>query len=642
MRSLFLALRPFALLFFTITTATRALLIARVFEDVATPWWNIPGAMLIGFGFDIVVFSYLSLLFLLYRLVLPKRLQGTKTDRLISYGLLALFSGVMLFQAFAEQIFWTEFGTRFNFIAVDYLIYTQEVIGNIAESYPLPLLLCGIGALIALSVFLLRKPLAHSMPLASLRTRASAFGVAVLITIGLYLATDIRLTQFTPNMYANELAANGTYNLFWAFGHNEIDYQRFYARENQETMNEDMRHLLHEKNMPYANTKQPDDMTRIVHYPGPEKRYNVVMVVMESLSGKYMRHLGGEHNITPNLDALADKGLFFTNLYATGTRTVRGLEALTLSVPPTPGQSIIRRPGNENLFSTGFIFKDRGYDTRFIYGGHGYFDNMNYFFAHNGFDIVDRSMMSEDEVHFSNVWGVSDEDLFAKVIKESDASYQNGKPFFHMVMTTSNHRPYTYPAGKIDIAGGREGGVKYADYAIGQLIANAEQKPWFKDTIFIFVSDHTAGSAGKTELDPDKYHIPCIFYAPHIIKPARFTNMASQIDVAPITLGMLNFTYRTRFLGEDLLHDDDEVPHAFISNYQKVALMRGDEMVVLSPRQQVEGYRQGKPVAKSALNAKLVDDAITYYQYSSNWKTLLGRINTIPTKEEVNTHAPTD
>ena len=178
------------------------------------------------------------------------------------------------------------------------------------------------------------------------------------------------------------------------------------------------------------------------------------MVIEESLSAEYLGIFGNRFGLTPNFDRLAERSLLFTHLLATGTRTVRGLEAITLSIPPLPGISIVKRPGNEGLFSWGSLMQDKGYETKYLYAGYGYFDNMSYFFSHNGFSIVDRSNFTRDEITFANIWGVCDEDLFKKTIQESDKSWTAGKPFFSMVMTTSNHRPYTYPAGKIDIRGG--------------------------------------------------------------------------------------------------------------------------------------------------------------------------------------------
>jgi phosphoglycerol transferase MdoB-like AlkP superfamily enzyme len=309
---------------------------------------------------------------------------------------------------------------------------------------------------------------------------------------------------------------------------------------------------------------------------------------------------------------------------------VRGLEAVTLSIPPTPGQSIVRRPGNADLFSLGFVFQDRGYDTRFIYGGFGYFDNMNAFFAGNGFGVLDRADMRRDEVQFANIWGICDEDIFARALEEADASSARGRPFLQLILTTSNHRPFTFPEGRIDTASypGRLGGVRYADYSIGKLVRDARSKSWFKDTVFVFVGDHTAGAGGKADLDPPRYHVPLIFYSPGSIGPGRFEGVASQIDLAPTLLGLLNFSYYSRFYGVDLLNDRPAAPRAFISNYQKVALMEGDRLTVLAPNRVVEQYGLPEMSARADLGPE-AEDAIAFYHSASHWRENHARIPTV-------------
>ena len=540
----------------------------------------------------------------------------------------------MLFDAVAEHLFWTEFTTRFNFIAVDYLVYTQEVIGNIKESYPVAWILPAIGVCAALVSWLRLRTLPlrfDGQP--SLKRRAVAMAGLLAVSTLFYYGSSTDQARIKHNAEASEVAANGIYNLFSAFWHNEISYERFYSVLPEADVIHHARNLLQKKESPFVH-EEGRDFTRRIEPHGKEHHKNVILVVMESMSADYMGTFGNKEGLTPNLDRLATEGMFFSNLYATGTRTVRGLEALTLSIPPTPGQSIIRRPGNDNLFSLGFIFKDRGYDTKFIYGGYGYFDNMNNFFSSNGFDIVDRTSMSKEEVGFANVWGVCDEDMFTRAIKEADRSYAKGTPFMDLIMTTSNHRPFTYPAGRIDIGSrsGRLGGVKYADYSVGKLIEDAKHKPWFNDTVFVFVSDHTAGAGGKAELDARKYHIPMIFYAPQFIKPAKYENIASQVDMAPVLLGMLNFSYYSKFFGEDLLHSHAETPHAYISNYQKVALIKDGILTVLAPKQRVEQYSWPNIETHEPVKADVVD-AITYYQAASWWKEQYKRIPTVVRNE---------
>lgn len=629
----FKRLAPYAVIFLLIETLLRVSLLARGMQDVEFGAGAVVQVMALGLWFDVVTASFVLLPVMLYLLALTKGRQGGRFDRGFDKGLRFVYAYVLLFSAVSEHLFWTEFTTRFNFIAVDYLIYTQEVIGNIKESYPVEWLMVAIGFLAGMVVWASYRVFPLSVAQLGLWRRAGAMAGVVLVAAGLYVMCDIEQGRIQGNAEATEVANSGIYNLFQAAVHNEISYDRFYANDDDDTVALGVRKLLADDGLGFVH-EAGRDMTRVVKAGGVEKRKNVVLVVMESMSADYMGVFGSEAGLTPNLDRLSKEGLFFTHLYATGTRTVRGLEALTLSIPPTPGQSIVRRPGNEDLFSLSAVFADRGYDTSFIYGGYGYFDNMNAFFAGNGFKVIDRNVMTGEEVQFANVWGVCDEDMFSRALREGDASYAQGKPFMQLIMTTSNHRPFTYPDGRIDIAShsNRLGGVKYADYSVGKLVEGAKKKPWFKDTVFVFVADHTAGAGGKAELDPRKYHIPMIFYAPGFIKPGRYEKLASQIDMAPVLLGMLNFSYYTRFYGVDLLKASGDVPHAFISNFQKVALVKNGKITVLSPKRQVEQFSWPDMVSQEKVDPKAKGEAIAYYQSASWWKEMHKRIPTMVKK----------
>jgi phosphoglycerol transferase MdoB-like AlkP superfamily enzyme len=301
------------------------------------------------------------------------------------------------------------------------------------------------------------------------------------------------------------------------------------------------------------------------------------------------------------------------------------MEALTLSVPPTPGRSLVKRPDNEHLFTLGSVFRQRGYATAFLYGGFGYFDNMNHFFGENGYRVVDRTQVKRDDITFSNVWGACDEDLFRWTLREADRDAAAGKPFFYFVMTTSNHRPFTYPDGKIDLpskVAGRSGGVKYTDYAIGEFLRAAAAKPWFKNTLFVIVGDHCASSAGQTELPVQNYHIPLLIYAPGGQIPAgTVPTVASQIDYAPTLLGLLHWTYASRFFGRDILAPRAAAaPRALLGNYQELGLFDGNRLQVLKPvrRSAAFGYNsQDHRMPPLAPDPEFLSDAIAYYQTAS-------------------------
>src|SRR5262245_7956024 len=623
-------LLPFAVIFFSIQFGVRLTLALRVLSEAADGPLALVASFLIGAWFDLAVFSVLALPVVMWWLAAPQRLKGGRLDRYATLAGATLFSVFCLIAAVGEHLFWTEFGTRFNFIAVDYLVYTREVVQNIWQSYPIAKLFGALLAFAAAAIFLARHRLFPQTDGALLGARLLPALAALLAPVVAISATPTSLALSRSNAYANELSLNGIWALAHAFFNNEIDYRRFYKTLPQETVGKRIATLLAEKDTLLASPGR-DPLTRLIRRDGRMLRKNVMLISMESMGADYMAHFGNRQNITPNLDRLADEGLLFTKLLATGTRTVRGLEALTLSVPPTPGQSILRRPHNAELFTIGDGFRDRGYDTRFLYGGYGYFDNMNAFFGGNGFEVIDRTSLSSEEIHFENVWGVSDEDLFQRVLKEADRSFAAGTPFFQLVMTTSNHRPFTYPNGVIDIFSktGRLGGVKYADYAIGRFVEAARLKPWFNDTLFVFVADHTAGTGGRIELDPTRYHIPLIFYAPSFVTPATYDRLASQIDVAPVLLGLLNTSYVSRFYGRDVLNEPDAMPRAFISTYEKVGLVRGDTTLVLGPRQTVAAYAGLSKKPRTDINAELEADAIAYFQSASAWSQHSRRIDTL-------------
>ena len=427
------------------------------------------------------------------------------------------------------------------------------------------------------------------------------------------------IKNFSKNQYAVELSGDGLYDFGAAFWNNELNYDKFYATIDQKKAFNILRDLLNRDSVVY--NKQAESIQRTISYSQPEKKYNIVLISVESLSAEYLGVYGDTTHMTPNMDSLAKKGLMFSNLYASGTRTVRGLEALSLSIPPTPGESIVKRPNNENLFSLGNLLNKHGYQSQYIYGGYGYFDNMNYFFGNNGYEVKDRNALDKKDIHYENIWGVADEDLFTLAIRQLDQKYKNGKPFFSHIMTVSNHRPYTYPDGRIDIPSktGRQGAVKYTDYAIGKFIKEASTKPWFDNTIFVIVADHCASSAGKTELPVDKYHIPLIIYAPKIIKPEVYDKLTAQIDIVPTLLGMLHVNYDSKFFGRDIFRVQNGEEWAFISTYEKLGYMRNGHLIILSPQKKVEQFKVSKNNEQTPekIDEKLKEEAIAFYQTAS-------------------------
>ncbi len=606
-------------LFIVLSVATRLLLWWYSYAQTDNRLVTVAAMLAVGLVYDTMAAVYFVAPLALYTLLVPQRLYAQRWHRRLVLLTLLGTINLLIFGAVAEYVFWGEFAKRFNFIAVDYLVYTHEVIYNIIESYPIPLIFtlifivsCALFCLLWQRCSWLHQP---SPPSAGLRARLAAAALVLVLPLLAFNIFDGQpLTQVCANQYNNELAKNGIYALFSAFRHNSLDYNKFYCVRDLRGVLNNLRRL----------TGLNEQARKQVDNPGAEQYPNVMLIMVESLSAKYMGIFGNKLGLTPHLDRLARKSLFFDQMYATGTRTVRGMEAVVLSLPPTPGRSIVKRPDCHNMFSSGFIFRQRGYENKFIYAGYGYFDNMNDFFSHNGFSVVDRSDFSADEITFANVWGACDGDLFNKVLKEADSSWTAHKPFFHFVMTTSNHRPYTYPGGKIDIPShsGRHGAVKYTDYAINHFIEQARHKPWFDNTIFVIVADHNGGSAGKTALPLWRYRIPLLIYAPALIKPQVIHKLSSQVDIMPTLFALLGWDYPSAFYGDNILATGFK-PRAFISTYQKLGLVRDDKLVVLTPDKKAHEYAitAAKLTATSyqpmePLNQDIFD-AISYYQSAS-------------------------
>ena len=553
------------------------------------------------------------------RLFLPEGFRSHWTT--IWFALFVVFYvGAIVFNGLSEYFFWNEFGVRYNFIAVDYLVYTNEVVGNIMESYPvIPMTLGIVVVTLLVTWYFFRSELVQTECLKGWRWKAvigPAYVAALFAAIGL-LNFNTRF-QDSDNVYVNELQANGLYKFYDAFVKNTLDYEQFYLTR-PEAEAEAFVHGV------YQST---GDNLHAVRAEGEEIRRNIVLITMESMSASYMERFGNTERITPALDSLYKLGLAFDRVYATGNRTVRGLEAVTLSLPPCPGQSIIKRPNNAGMHSTGALLRDKGYNVTYFYGGNSYFDNMETFFSGNGYDIVDQKSYSPEEITFANIWGVCDEDAYRKVIRTLNEQSGDGKPFFAHVMTVSNHRPFTYPAGKIRIPNdskSRAGGVLYTDYALGQFLAEASKQPWFENTVFLITADHCASSAGRTEIPLHKYHIPALIFAPGFVAPREVGGIVSQIDLMPTLLSLLNMNYDSHFYGRSIF-DPGYVNRAFIATYQDLGYLEGDTFTILSPVRRYEQYRVA-PTAENPHHLEpaeeadptQIDRAVYYYQTSCKW-----------------------
>jgi len=651
--SRFYLLKFLGLTYLLLAVVVRIILYAISFHELDFSLFKLLQIFGLGLFFDLGSLSYILSFFAGYLLLLPVQFHGSRLDRFLCYFFYFVSVFCLVFAALGEITFWQEYQRRFNFIAVDYLLYTYEVVQNIHQSYPLPLLLSGILLATFFSIRVAKKKNAFQKTFDSKsRFLKKAFPTLTLILFLLAYHTSIenKAAEIFENRFENELAKSGVYSFFAAYKSNELSYDEFYAQIPRDAAFKKTKENLSKQGDSLFENRY--SIKRKIRNKGVEATPNVIFIGLESMNARFMERFGNSKNWTPFLDSLFQKSIAYTNLYAVGTRTVRGLEAITLAIPPTPGRSIVKRTLDSPFFTIGSVFKEKGYSRTFFYGGDGFFDNMNNYFGNSGFDIVDRrkkhrssqktqtkrTNISDKEMTFENAWGVCDEDIYNKLLKESEVQHRSGKPFFNFVMNNSNHQPYTYPSGLTDIPSGssREGAVKYADAALKNFFDKAKDRPWFSNTVFVIMSDHCAYSAGRTEINVKSYHIPAMIYNLPKRANKEVAKLCSQMDVFPTLFGYLNWSYTSNSFGMDIRQTKPEDERAFVANYRRLGLLKKDSLVVLNSENSGTTFhwnQKQNTLTKTSQNKRLYKELIAYYQtaydlYKNNELTVLQQENT--------------
>jgi phosphoglycerol transferase MdoB-like AlkP superfamily enzyme len=542
---------------------------------------------LAGLRIDVLVASYLTAPAALCVLLLPRAWLERGRRPLALYFALGLTLLVSL-EAISPD-FVAQYDARPNLLFVESLGGSREILGTILDQYGVHVLLVlalGLGTLVLGTRLGLR--LLALVPRWPGRVRAAALVPCLaLLFLGMrgtlqHRPINAATVAYSSHNLVNQLALNSAYTAGRAWY--------------------DMRHERSPAAL-YGHMPEAEILARVERYAGipaagasgsgipflhaqrpaqsRSRPRNLVIVLEESLGAEFVGSLGGLP-LTPNLDALAREGLWLTSLYCTGTRTVRGIEAVVSGFLPTPASSVVKlNKAQTDFFTLATLLKRHGYATEFVYGGEGHFDNMAAFFLGNGFE---RALNEDDyeDPAFRGTWGVSDEDLMRKANELFVA--HGDEPFFALVLSTTNHSPYEFPDGRIELhdeeKATRNNTVKYADYAIGELFRLAKRERYWQDTVWLVVADHDERTYGPGLIPVDKFHIPGLFLAPGLA-PATLDAVASQIDLAPTALSLMGLAGEHPMIGRDLLALAPGDPGRAILQFNDVhGFLVGDRLAV--------------------------------------------------------------
>lgn len=614
-----------------ITTLSR-LILFLAFEDRVDDsphyWYIFP----IGLRFDLILLCYLSFLPAIILSLVPDRFLSY--FKVFLYGYFTLLLCILLIMELSTLDFVQQYDTRPNRLFLDYLIYPKEVIGTLFKSY-LPSI---IITLVVMSVFiylLYRRRQKLFVPVTNdYKWRLLVFPVVAFL---LFVGARSSLTSKRPinasnavfsfDQLTNSFGLNSTYTVaFAAYSlKNEDNAAKMYGKMDKEEAYSRVKKYM---------TAAPEDFTDkdlpLLHIQDADfKRKqpcNIVIFLQESLGAEYVGALGGMP-LTPELDKLTKEGLLFTNLYCTGTRSVRGIEAVVSGFLPSPSESVVKLSNSQTgFFTLADVLQDNGYDTSFIYGGMANFDNMAAFFNGNGFqDIVDEEDFDGDGKKYAmkGTWGYSDEDL---AVKANDHFKAKGKkPFFSLMFSTSNHEPFEFPDGRIKLHDKEKNTVhnamKYADFSIGKFFEMAKKEEYFKNTIFIVIADHNTRTYGKSLVPVNKFHIPALVIGPGVPKGEKYTKLCSQIDMGPSLLSLAGITAETPMPGRNIFDIKSTDEGRAIMQFHDINAFRvEDRVVIMQPgKEPLQFWLINDTVMKPMrLDPELAKDALAHVITASN------------------------
>lgn len=328
---------------------------------------------------------------------------------------------------------------------------------------------------------------------------------------------------------------------------------------------------------------------------------NVIIICLEGFSSYIMSESGHVKDVTPNLDTIANNGLYFTRFYANSFRTDRGLVSVLSGMPAQPTMSIMDLPRKSTqLPSIANSLASHGYDTHFYYGGDVDFSNMRSYLLGTGFEhITSDEQFSKKEL--TGKWGAPDGTVYKRLLDDI-RKVDNRKPFFKFMMTLSSHEPYDVPY-KSKLSPDLNA-FAYADKCLGNFIHLLRTTESWKNTLVLIVPDHLGVYPPKIDnYSLWRYEIPLIMTGGIVNTPERNNTIGSQNDIAATLLAMLGISHEDFPFSKDLL--DDTVPHfAFFTFPNAMGLVTDDGCIIYDNNSNSTYLKQGEDTDSLTVMAK--------------------------------------
>ncbi|MFV0543597.1 MAG: LTA synthase family protein [Marinicella pacifica] len=560
-------------------------------------WWPILSG---GLRIDLSLLLQLAVIPLLGLLIVQVfHLSGSIYNKIVRHYYPITLT-ILVFFELATPAFIIEYDTRPDRLFIEYLVSPREVFGMLINGY----LLLSLVVIITTGLFgwLLYRLFKQGDGWQSHRYWPGLAFLLVLIPVfvlGIRSGLQHRpinpaMVSFSQDRMLNTLPLNSFYQVLYDVYQmrHEASAAKIYGNMPTDDMLNIIQRQISTENL--LNNKQIPSLHNASASVNKNNK-NLIIVVEESLGAQFVAALGG-HPVTQHLDQWAEKSWWFERLYATGTRSARGLEAITTGFLPSPARAVLKLPkAQHDFFSIAELLAEEGYKTAFIYGGESHFDNMRGFFLGNGFQtVIDQN--DYKNYAFMGNWGVSDEDLFDEAFNFLNKN--TNQPTFTLIFTSSNHTPFEFPDGKIELYEEPKqtvnNAVRYADYAVNQFLNKLQKNGFFKSSVIMVVADHDARVQGAQLVPVPHFHIPGMIISDDI-KPFKDSRLVSQIDLPPTLISLLGIERPNPMIGYDLTQKPLNMPGRALMQYGKnQAYMTDDFVTILRPESQHVGFTNKK------------------------------------------------